>query len=84
MAFILKKKFLACGLNLTKNISQREFVAPIRKRLALRESLLRGSRYNLTMKLTRVAPVKGTRNARTSLAFLAPCIGLLRAVYLGR
>ena len=35
------------------------------------------------MKRTRVAPVKGIRNARTSLAFLVPCIGLLRAVYLG-
>jgi hypothetical protein len=36
------------------------------------------------MKRTRVVPVKGTRNARTSLAFLVPRIGLLRAVYLRR
>jgi hypothetical protein len=39
---------------------------------------------NLWMERTRVAPVKGTRNARTSLAFLAPCEGQLRAVHLGR
>jgi hypothetical protein len=43
-----------------------------------------GGRPNLMMKLTRVATVKGAKNARTSLAFLVPSVGRLRAIYLGR
>jgi hypothetical protein len=44
----------------------------------------RKMKLNYTMKRTRVAPAKDSKSARKSLALFELCMGLRRAVYLGR